>query len=195
MRIPTAPQIEREVLIEVELTPYLEAAQSRAQTLGELDRSMRGLQANQVGALGEIIGMDYLRACGLEIEEVYSTSYDIRVNLDGQWKTLEIKTKERTVAPLPHYDCTVPAYNHSHQRPDFFLFISLLSSGKSDQMTRFQTGYILGSISLEKFDKLATAWNPTQTDNSNGWTPTIECFNVQISQLEPPKKGKVYAAH
>jgi hypothetical protein len=182
-------------MIEVELTPYLEAAQTRSEQVGELDRSMRGLSANQVGALGELIGVDYLRACGLEVEEVYSTSFDVKVNLEGNWKTLEFKTKERTVVPQPHYDCTVPAYNHLHQRPDFFLFISLLSSGKSEQITRFQTGYILGSISLEKFDKLATAWNPTQTDESNGWTPTIECYNVPISNLEPPKKGKIYAAY
>jgi hypothetical protein len=182
-------------MIEVDLRPYLNAAQARAEQVGELNRSMRGLSGNQVGALGELIGVDYLRSCGLQVEEVYSTSFDARVEIDGEWKTLEFKTKERTVVPEPHYDCTVPAYNHSHQRPDFFLFISLLSSGKSDQITRFQTGYILGSMSLEKFDKLATAWNPNQTDESNGWTPTIECYNVPISHLEPPKKGKSYAAH
>jgi len=182
-------------MLEVDLTPYLEAAQTRSERVGELKSSMRGLSANQVGSLGELIGVDYLRACGLEVEEVYSTSFDVRIKIDGECKTLEFKTKERTVVPQPYYDCTVPAYNHDHQRPDFFLFISLLSSGKSDQITRFQTGYILGSISLEKFDRLATAWNPKQTDQSNGWTPTIECFNVPISSLEPPKKGKSYAAH
>lgn len=182
-------------MIEIDLTPYLEAAQTRSEKVGELKSSMRGLSANQVGSLGELIGVDYLRACGLEVEEVYSTSFDVRIKIDKEWKTLEFKTKERTVVPQPYYDCTVPAYNHDHQRPDFFLFISLLSSGKSDQINRFQTGYILGSISLEKFDRLATAWNPKQTDQSNGWTPTIECFNVPISSLEPPKKGKSYAAH
>ena len=182
-------------MIEVDLTPYLEAAQTRSERVGELKSSMRGLSANQVGSLGELIGVDYLRACGLEVEEVYSTSFDVRIKIDGEWKTLEFKTKERTVVPQPYYDCTVPAYNHNHQRPDFFLFISLLSSGKSDQITRFQTGYILGSITLDNFDRLATAWNPKQTDESNGWTPTIECFNVPISSLEPPKKRKSYAAH
>lgn len=181
-------------MIEVDLKPYLNAAEARAEQVGTLDRSMRGLSANQVGSLGELIGVDYLRGCGVEVEEVYSTSYDARVKIDGEWKTLEFKTKERTVVPLPHYDCTVPAYNHDHQRPDFYLFISLLSSNKSDQISRFQTGYILGSISLERFDRVATAWNPTQTDESNGWTPTIKCFNVPISNLEPPKKGNGYAA-
>jgi hypothetical protein len=182
-------------MIEVSVERYLEAAQARSELLGELNRSMRGTQANQVGALGELIGMDYLRSCGVEIEEVFSTSYDVRVKIDGVWKTLEFKTKERTVVPQPFYDCTVPAYNHDHQRPDFFLFISLVSSGKSDQISRFSRAFILGSITLERFDELATPWSPNQTDQSNGWTPTIECYNVPISHLAPPLEREIYAAH
>jgi hypothetical protein len=169
-------------MIEVNLEPYLEAAQARSEELGELKRSMRGTQANQVGALGELIGLDYLRCCGLQVEEVFSTSYDVAINIDGKPKTLEFKTKERTVVPQPFYDCTVPAYNHSHQRPDYFLFISLLSSGKSNEITRFSRGFILGSITLERFEEVSKPWNPSQIDNSNGWKPTIECHNVSISQ-------------
>ncbi len=182
-------------MLEIELEGYLEAAQTRAQDLGELDRSMRGLQASQVGALGELIGMDYLRGLGFELEEIYSTRYDVQAKVGGEWKTLEFKTKERTVAPLPHYDCTVPAYNHDHQRPDYFVFISLLSSGKSDDIQRFSKGFILGSISLERFDQLATSWNPSQVDNSNGWIPTINCYNVQIGELDPPKERKLSATN
>jgi len=180
---------------EVTLERYLDAAQARAEAVGELTRSMRGAQANQVGALGELIGMDYLRSCGVEIEEVFNTRYDVRVKINGDWKTLEFKTKERTVVPQPHYDCTVPAYNHDHQRPDFFLFISLLSSGKSDQITRFGRAFILGSITWERFQDCATPWSPNQTDLSNGWTPTIECYNVPISHLAPPLEREIYAAH
>ena len=182
-------------MIEIDVAPYLSAAQTRSEMLGELNRSMRGTQANQVGALGELIGMDYLRSCGVEIEEVFSTSYDVRVKIDGDWKTLEFKTKERTVVPQPFYDCTVPAYNHDHQRPDYFLFLSLLSSGKSDQISRFTSGFILGSITLDKFTELAKPWSPDQTDDSNGWTPTIKCYNVPISYLAPPLEREIYAAH
>ena len=182
-------------MLELTVDRYLDAAQARAEMLGELTRSMRGSQANQVGALGELIGMDYLRSCGVEIEEVFSTRYDIRVKIDGVWKTLEFKTKERTVPPQPHYDCTVPAYNHDHQRPDFFLFLSLVSSGKSDQITRFSRAFILGSMTWERFQDCAQPWSPAQTDLSNGWTPTIECYNVPISQLSPPLDKGTYAAH
>ena len=182
-------------MIEVDARPFLEAAQQRAEQVGQLSRSMRGLQANQVGALGELLGMDYLRGLGFELEEVFSTGYDVRVKVEGEWKTLEFKTKERTVVPIPSYDCTVPAYNHEHQRPDYFLFISLLSSGKSDQINRFSKGFILGSIGLERFEQIAKAWNPSQTDTSNGWVPTINCYNVQIGELDPPKERKQNAAN
>lgn len=182
-------------MIEINLEPYLEAAQSRAEDLGQLDRSMRGLQASQVGALGELIGMDYLRGLGFELNEVYSTKYDVQVKVSGEWKTLEFKTKERTVAPLPHYDCTVPAYNHDHQRPDYFMFISLVSSGKSEDIRRFSSGFILGSISLERFEQAAKSWNPGQVDNSNGWIPTINCYNVSIAELDPPKERKLSATN
>ncbi len=182
-------------MIEVNLEPYLDNAQTRAEELGLLDRSIRGLQASQVGALGELIGMDYLRGLGVELEEVYSTSYDVRAKVAGEWKTIEFKTKERTVDPLPHYDCTVPAYNHEHQRPDYFIFISLVSSGKSERITRFSKGFILGSISLERFEKVAKSWNPSKTDSSNGWTPTINCYNVAIAELDPPKEREINAAY
>lgn len=182
-------------MIEINLEPYLKAAQTRAEELGLLDRSMRGLQASQVGALGELIGMNYLRGLGFELEEVYSTKYDVRTKVAGEWKTLEFKTKERSVAPLPHYDCTVPAYNHDHQRPDYFIFISLLSSEKSEDIKRFTKGFILGSISLERFEAIAKAWNPSQTDSSNGWIPTINCYNVSIAELDPPKERKLSAAN
>jgi hypothetical protein len=182
-------------LLEINLENYLEAAQARAEEVGTLDRSMRGLQANQVGALGELIGLDYLRGLGFEVEEIFSTKFDVRVKVEGEWKTLEFKTKERTVIPQPSYDCTVPAYNHSFQRPDYFLFISLLSSGKSEKITRFSKGFILGSISLERFEEIATAWDPSKTDTSNGWTPTINCYNVRIGELDPPKERKLNAAY
>jgi hypothetical protein len=174
-------------LLEINLENYLEAAQARAEEVGTLDRSMRGLQANQVGALGELIGLDYLRGLGFEVEEIFSTKFDVRVKVEGEWKTLEFKTKERTVIPQPSYDCTVPAYNHSFQRPDYFLFISLLSSGKSEKITRFSKGFILGSISLERFEEIATAWDPSKT--------TINCYNVRIGELDPPKERKLNAAY
>jgi hypothetical protein len=172
-------------IVAVDVADLLSAAQARAELQGELNGSMRGMQANQVGALGELVGMQYLANRGVEYEEVFSTAYDLRFTGNGGSQTLEFKTKERTVAPLSSYDVTVPAYNHEHQRPDYYFFISLHSSGKSDDIRRFTRAYILGIIGLKDFDAKATRWTPDQVDESNNWKPTIECLNVKVRDLLP----------
>lgn len=171
-------------ILEVPVEHLLDAAQARAEELGELRRSMRGMQASQVGALGELIGMEYFQKIGVPYEEVYSTAYDIR-RLDN-YHTLEFKTKERTVAPVSTYDCTTPQYNKDHQRPDEYLFISLLSTGKSDDIRRFTKGYILGGVTKEVFNELAVFWRRGQIDPSNGWQVTIDCWNIPVFELDPP---------
>jgi hypothetical protein len=170
-------------LIEVEVQSLLETAQARATAQGTLDRSMRGLQASQVGALGELVGVRFLKQRGVGFTEVYSTKYDVHFVSNDGVKTMEFKTKERTVAPRPDYDCTVPLYNHEHQRPDYYFFISLLSSGKSDDIRRFTKAYILGVISLEQLEAVGKRWTPQQVDETNNWRPTIDCINVKVSDL------------
>lgn len=172
-------------IVAVDVADLLSAAQARAELQGELNQSMRGMQANQVGALGELVGMQYLANRGVEYEEVFSTAYDLRFTSHGETKTLEFKTKERTVAPLSSYDVTVPAYNHKHQRPDYYFFVSLESSGKSDDIRRFRRAYILGVIGLQDFEAKAQRWTPDQVDASNNWKPTIECLNVKVRDLLP----------
>lgn len=152
-------------ILTVQVDDLLEEADSRAKFQGELKDSMRGMQANQVGALGELVGMRYLSGRGIKYEEVFCTEYDLR--LTDSDTTLEFKTKERTVAPLDSYECTVPVYNHDHQRPDYYFFVSLQSSGKSDDIRRFKVAHILGMISLANFEKKAKRRNPSDTDTSN----------------------------
>lgn len=170
-------------IVTVGVEDLLKEAQARAERQGELNLSMRGMQANQVGALGELVGMRYLKKRGVYYEEIYSTAYDLRFESFGQTQTLEFKTKERTVAPLDFYDCTVPVYNHDHQRPDYFFFISLESSGKSDDINRFTAAHILGLISLKNFERVAKLWSVGDKDETNNWEPTIDCFNVKVSDL------------
>lgn len=176
----------KEQIIEMEVSGFLSPAKSRAEQMGALKLSMRGMEANQVGALGELVGMQHLRNAGVDFREVFSTTHDIEFIHNGQVRTLEFKTKERTVTPEIHYDCTVPKYNHSYQRPDYYLFISLQSTGKSNDINRFTKAFILGSITREVFDEVAKPWTPKQVDTTNNWSPTIDCLNVSISQLAPP---------
>jgi hypothetical protein len=176
----------KQEFLEIGVQEFIYSAKQRAEIMGALKLSMRGMEANQVGALGELVGMQHLRNVGVEFKEVFSTTHDIEFIHNGQTKTLEFKTKERTVTPEEYFDCTVPKYNHTHQRPDYYLFISLLSTGKSSDIRRFQKAFILGSITRERFDSIAKSWDPKQVDTTNGWSPTIECYNVPIKELAPP---------
>lgn len=170
-------------ILEVDVIHLLDAAQERAEKMGTLNWSMRGMQASQVGALGELIGMEYYASLNVLFEEVYSTAFDLKFD-DG--RTLEFKTKERTVPPLETYDCTAPEYNKAHQKPDEYLFLSLLSTGKSDDIRRFTKGYVLGSIASVDFNAKAQYWKRGQIDPSNGWRTTIDCWNVPITNLVSP---------
>ena len=146
------------------------------------ERSMRGKEANLVGAYGEIVVFNYLKSIGLEPIFAHTTTHDIE--LEGC--TIDVKTKERTVEPKPFYDCTVPAYNHSHQRPDIFVFVSLLANQKTGNR-RFNKAWILGMITYNDLTSKAKYWQKGELDSSNGWRATINCYNVQINQLESLK--------
>jgi len=169
--------------IEWGITHLLDRAEARAARTPELDRSMRGSEANEVGALGELVAIDYLEGLGIKVTEVGDTRCDLRT----PFGTIDVKTKERSVRPLAHYEATVPDYNHDHQIPDYYLFVSLLGTKGIAGVRRFASAYVLGSISRSRFDQLATLWRAGQIDPSNGWKVEIDCWNVAIRDLTPPK--------
>jgi len=146
------------------------------------ESSFRGPQGYQVGRLGELVVMDWLTSRGVMFEEIFSTSFDLMVEGE-KW---EIKTKERTVEPKPYYDCTVPAYNHEHQQPAVFCFVSLRSTGKSDDMHRFVDAHILGTMRLDELTSRARYLTPDSQPDFNGWVPTIACYNIRVEELDAP---------
>jgi len=170
-------------MVEIDLSPD---DQCRAIALADhkvYDRSMRGKDANLVGAYGEIIVYDYLKALGLEPEFVHLTTHDI----ECAGFTIDVKTKERTVKPEPHYDCTLPAYNHDHQRPDFFIFVSLLAHQKTGNR-RFRKAWILGKMCYSRVSKTARLWKKGEVDPRNGWAARMDCYNVEIADLMEMKQ-------
>lgn len=146
------------------------------------ERSFRGPQAYQVGRVGELVVMDWLESRGVMFEEILSTAFDLMVEGE-RW---EVKTKERTVEPQPHYDCTVPAYNHEHQQPEVFCFVSIRSTGKSDDPYRFVDSHILGTIRGEELNSRARYLTPDSPPDHNGWVPTIPCYNIRVNELDAP---------
>ena len=172
-------------MVEIPLEGLHEPAQARADKVPALRRSMRGGQGNEVGAMGELVAMRYLDLIGIGYRDEGQVNHDLWT----AYGTVDVKTKERSVAPRMNYDCTVPDYNGDVQQPDMYLFVSLLSDGSAG-CGRFLRGWVLGTISREKFYEDATLWRPGTVDLSNQWSATIVCRNVPVSALRPPK-GRV----
>lgn len=165
---------------------FWEAAEERVKGAPVYERSHRKEQANQVGFLGEVVAEAWFRRSGIEFEDCRDCT-DIDYRLSGNI-TLDVKTKDRTVLPRSNYDCTVPAYNHDHQRPNFYLFISLLRDkgwGGSADIKRFVEAQIVGGISLAEFEAKSKFWEAGQVDPTNGTEFWTSCWNVYMHELVP----------
>lgn len=143
-------------------------------------RAFRGPKGFQAGTIGELVVMDYLKAHGVRFRKIYNTKHDLIVN----GKRWEIKTKERSVAPVSEFDCTIPDYNVAHQDPEVYCFVSLLSRNRrSSSIFRFESAWILGAILSKTFKKKCTTHLPTDPPDWNGWVPTVACHNLPASSL------------
>jgi hypothetical protein len=177
----------RSQFLELPVSHLLQAADEKARETGNFNnRSMRGLGGRQVGFLGELVVMEHFDHIGLPYEPKFTLKHDIDIIMPEGSKLLEVKTKERTVVPKEDYECSVPKYVKDYQAVDFYIFVSLLSTGKSEDINRFTKAFILGTITKERFEEQATLWTTNKTDSTNNWTPTIDVWNVPISALKPP---------
>lgn len=152
--------------------------------------SHRKEQANEVGFLGETIIEHWFKNNNIEYEPKYSTKHDLTL---FNKKTLEIKTKDRTVKPKAHYDATIPLYNHAHQQPDYYIFVSLQRKpNENHRIERFHTAYILGATSPRKLHEHGKIWKANETDPSNGTTFWTDCINIPIAKLVNPQLALQY---
>lgn len=163
----------------------LGAALERAKSLPVFENSHRQLQANVVGSIGEIVFEEFLERHYIPFEDHRdSTRHDYVISSKI---TLDLKTKDRTVRPKISYDNSVPLYNHEHQRPDYYYFISLLRDPTCDgeDINRFKMAFLLGGIDILTLDREGTKWDAGQTDPRNGTTFWTACINVSMRQLKP----------
>jgi len=115
-----------------------------------------------------------------------STKLDYRVK--GGF-SVDVKTKDRTVLPKDIHEGTAPLYNHEHQRPDYYLFISLLRDKSIDEkdIRRFVAAQIVGAMDITTLDREGIKWKKGQIDPTNGMMFWTDCLNVFIHQLTPLK--------
>lgn len=161
----------------------LDVAFQRASLLPIFDYSHRKFEANYVGCIGEVVFerfLDHHRICYRD--DTSSTERDYVI--DDEF-TVDVKTKDRTVLPRADYDNTVPLYNHEHQRPDFYYFISLLrdTTAEANDPYRFSVACLLGGISLADLDRVGTRWKAGQVDPRNGTKFWTSCINVPMTEL------------
>ena len=163
-------------------------AEKRAMVLPVHHNSHRGIQANQIGCLGEVIAERWMSKQGINFtSQLHQTKYDYLVNNNI---TLEIKTKDRRVTPLFYYDNSAPLYNHAHQRPDYFLFISLERNSRDETddssfIRRFKIAYIVGSISYDELDRVGIPFLKDEKDWRNDTKFWTDCLNIEMWQLIP----------
>jgi hypothetical protein len=170
-------------MIHVSLTDELQReAQRRADAMPVLKNSQRGAEANTVGCLGELVVEHVLQQNGVPFDREHKTTHDLAFP-DG--RTMEIKTKDRTVVPQPFYDCTLPAYNIEHQQANMFTFVSLYRPSKDlkGKAENYTDAYVLGVIGKSKFRRDAKYWEKGSVDPSNETKFWTACYNVYVNQL------------
>jgi hypothetical protein len=145
--------------------------------------------ANEVGCLGEVVVARVLAGSGLHLRPVFATTHDYA--FPNGW-TVEVKTKDRTVAPRPGFDCSVPEYVEGHQTPDFYVFVSLQRDPRhATGMERFHTAHLVGVGSPTLLARHGHYKDRGHTD-PNGTTFWTACHNVPISRLVPLASAVAY---
>jgi len=106
---------------EIDITGLHSTAQRIADSLPLLKNTMRGPQANEVGCMGKLVAMRYLEMCGIDHTKRDKSYHSIQTARG----LCNVKTKERSVPPQEHYECTVQKTLQKAQSPDWFIFVSL----------------------------------------------------------------------
>jgi|TARA_Y100000401_G_scaffold104024_1_gene95500 hypothetical protein len=142
-------------------------AREKASQMGILQGSITGGSRNVLGAIGEVVVADSIKA-----KEVNTYHYDLVK--DGV--RIDVKTKRCTSKPYPNYDCSV-AFHGTKQDCDAYVFVRVL-----DDLSK---AWILGGMSKEDFYDKATLYRKGDIDTDNGYTFKADCYNIRIDRLNP----------
>ena len=116
-------------MIEVKITDeMLIKAREKTVEMGKLYNSILRGKGNMSGFIGEQLA---LKVLGGAWENTYD--YDLKVN-DIR---IDVKTKQTSVKPLPHYECSIAAFN-TKQDCDGYAFVRVLND--------FSVGWFLGVL-------------------------------------------------
>ena len=154
-------------MIEVSITELMiTQAKHKAQEMGKLNNSIRNGAGNVVGFIGEQIALSIL---GGKWANTYD--YDL-ITTDGT--KVDVKTKQTTVEPRLHYECSVAKFN-TRQKCDMYAFVRVKDT--------LDKGWFLGYMGHTEYFRKATYLRRGDVDPSNNFTVKADCFNLKIEEL------------
>ena len=154
-------------LIEVQISDkMLIAGRRKATEMGLLHNSILRGGGSVAGFLGEQVVLSVLGGSWLN-------SYDYDIVLDDGRK-VEVKTKQTSATPLPHYSCSISNFN-TKQDCDIYAFTRILKD--------FSKGWFLGYLSKEEYFDKSVFMKKGQLDPDNGYEVRADCHNLPISDL------------
>ena len=153
-------------MIEVTITDeMLLAARAKAVEMGKINNSILKGGGNVAGFLGEQVAMSVLGGD-------WNNTYDYDFTTEAG-KRVEVKTKQTSVKPLPHYECSIAKFN-TKQDCDAYAFVRVLND--------FSIGWFLGVLTKETYFDKANFLKKGDVDPSNNYTVKADCYNVRIDQ-------------
>jgi len=163
-------------IIEAPFTEEMvDSAKEKAKSLGKIKNSILKGKGNFAGYLGEEIVASYIKANIISSDEG-EEKYNHDLVLDG--RTIEVKTKRRTVPPKDFYDASV-AHTSMHQNPDLYIFVSI----QFQESTPIKA-WICGQKDSTEYFKQSTFYAKGDVDPSNGWKVSTDCYNLPYEDLD-----------
>jgi|TARA_R110000824_G_scaffold220042_1_gene407028 hypothetical protein len=144
-----------------------------ANDLGGIKNSITKGRGNLAGRLGEVALANHL---SVDVQD--HREYDLVYN----GRSIEVKTKRRTVPPLGFYEVSV-AKTSKHQNPDLYAFISMEFDRKENGSYFGLKNIWLCGYSGDYFKK-AKHMKKGDRDESNGFTTLVDMYNLRIDQLD-----------
>lgn len=173
------------MLIEIPLDQNIfDEANFRLANMSVYKKSHRQNGANQTGVIGEIVTERWLSAMGVFYTPDKTTQYDLKL-LNGE--KIDVKTKERQAKPRSQFDCSVALYNHEHQMPDYYFFVSLLRDPRkpATDIYRFTHAYLLGAVNQPQLKRFGRHVPAETLDEENGMTNWTAMYNIPIDLITP----------
>lgn len=154
-------------MIEVALSDdMLLKARKKATEMGLLHNSIIRGGGSVAGFLGEQIVLSVFGGR-------WDNSFDFDIVLDDG-RTVEVKTKQTSAVPKPHYSCSISNYN-TRQKCDIYAFTRVMKD--------FSKGWFLGFMTKEEYFDKAKFMKKGQVDPDNGFEVRADCYNLAIEEL------------